>query len=716
MRKRLSVLLCAVMTIALLVGVMPATVALAAGDPVIARLTTVGDPVVIGNTVTVTVSLSANEDVTNLSVMPILTGMYVAETDVPTNLSAGNTKECTIAMNINPYLEPRAYSVPLRLYYTRGTESSYVDFSNITVVKTSAVPAPDNGTSDPDVETNDKTAVILDPTVNSPVLTGKPGETVRMTLNLFNRSALTISEVQVTPVVSTDVEKYPFVIQSNNNTRHLGNMLASGKGRVSFDFTVSDKATNGTKVLSFTVSYVENKRYYEFPIEAYINITGASSNADDQEDPTVPLVLAGKNEAGKAVTTPTGDAGDKVTVTLPIKNRSGSNITDIEIYPSMSADVNQFPFEIQSASYDRRISSLKAGQTKDVTYSFKLAEKATSGVKAVKYSVIYRDAAGASHQIELTSYVNVRKGYTEANSNGPVGPNGELLVVQPKLIITSYNLPEKIYAGEEFDLTLTLKNASDVDPIKNLKCTFKDEGGKILPAQGGSNTLFIRALSPGEETTQTIRFQSAPDIESKSHSMGITFEYNNGSVNAFTSNETVSIPVKQMMRVSVDEPRIYVEGTTVNNPFNATLNIYNKGKSVLYNVTLKLESEGETMRLEEGFYGGNLQPGSSTTADINIIPSASGDLFGKFIVQYEDEYGEVYTTEKEFTAYIMEEMTYDEPVYDPSMDPGMMEPQNTGMSTGLKIGIGVAAAAVLVALIVLLRRHAKKKREKELAE
>ena len=108
--------------------------------------------------------------------------------------------------------------------------------------------------------------------------------------------------------------------------------------------------------------------------------------------------------------------------------------------------------------------------------------------------------------------------------------------------------------------------------------------------------------------------------------------------------------------------------------------------------------------------------GSSTTADINIIPTASGDLFGKFLVQYEDEYGEVYTTEKEFTAYVMEEMSYDEPVYDPSMDAGMMEPQNTGMSTGLKIGIGAAAAVVLVALIVLLRRHAKKKREKELAE
>ena len=713
-KKRCAALLCAVLTLTLLAGLLPASVALAANDPIVARLTTVGDPVVIGNSLTVTVNLSANEDVTNLSVMPVMTGLYITETDVPSKLSAGNSKECTISMNINPYLEPRAYAAPLRVYYTVGTESKYLDFATITVVKTSAVPATDNGNnSDDNYESNDKSALILDPTVNSPVLSGKPGQTVRMTLSLFNRSALTISDVQVTPVVSTDVEKYPFVIQSNNNTRELGNLLPSGRSKASFDFLISDKATNGTKVVTFKVSYVENKKYCEYTIDAYLTVTGASSKPTE-EDTSAALLLAGKNEAGKTVTTPTGDAGDTVTVTLPIKNRTGYTISNIEIYPEMSADVSQFPFEIQSVSYDRSISSLKAGQTKDVKYSFKLAEKVTSGVKAIKYSVIYRDSDGASHQMQLTSYVNVRKGYTESNGNGQTDANGNPLVVQPKIIITSYNLPEKIYAGEEFDLTLTLKNASDSDPIKNLKCTFKDEGGKILPAQGGSNTLFIRALAPGEETTQTIRFQSAPDIESKSHSMGITFEYNNGSVNAFTSNETVSIPVKQQMRVTVDEPRIYVDGTTVNNPFNATINIYNKGKSTLYNVTLKLESTGDTMRLEEGFYGGNIQSGSSTVADVNVIPTSAGDLSGKFIVQYEDEYGEVYTTEKEFTAYVMEEPSYDD--FEPVIDPGMMEPENTGMSTGLKIGIGAAAAVVLIAAILLLRKRAKKKREKELSE
>lgn len=608
-------------------------------------------------------------------------------------------------------------TIDFTIKYKESGAAKTDEYESVQVLKTTSAPVyvpedPDDG-----AVSNDLSAIILNPLVTNPVVKGKPGERVRLTLDLYNRSALMLSNVQVWPKVSTNAEEYPFEITNNNMTRYIGSLSSAKSTVVNFDFTISDKATNGTKIVTFTAGYTENGKYYEYPVTVYLTVHGAKDTTGDPEDPTTPLVLAGKDSAGKTVNTPTGDIGDTVTVLLPIKNRSDKTITNIEIYPQLSADVNAFPFEIGSVSYDRTVSSLKAGATADVKYSLKIAGKATSGVKAVKYSVIYRDADGVSHQIELTSYINIRKGYVDSTA---LPPDKDTLVVQPKLLITAYDMPNPLYAGEEFTLTFTLLNASDVDTVKNLKLTF-DSDGAILPARGGSSSLFVGTLKPGESATESITFQAAADAASKAHLLNVTMDYNNASVNSFTSKEVLTIPIKQQMRVTVDEPVIYVEGASVNMPFYANVTFYNKGKSQLYNVTLKLKSENDTMRLEEGYYGGNMASGSSSSAEVSIIPLQSGDLFGTFVISYEDEEGTVYELEKEFTVYIQEPIDYSGGGTVDGGDMGVYEPLpggDMGGSSGFPewawYVIGVAGAAGIAALVIVLKKRAKAKREKEL--
>ncbi|MGI6192582.1 MAG: COG1361 S-layer family protein [Christensenellales bacterium] len=708
MRRKISLALTALLLFACLAPVT----ALAAGT-VVTLLST--NPPVYGNAATVTFRIDTDSELTNVSLIAMINGFHVSSTTLPDTVPAGAAQDFTADVNISPFLAQGTYSLTLRLFYTKGGESSFADLESVTIQKTTPAQTYEPGKPDDDVTGNDLSAIILDPTKESPVVKGKPGERVRLTLNLYNRSALMISNTQVWPKVSTNVEEFPFEITSNNMTRYIGSMPTAGKNSVSFDFTISNKATNGTKIITFIAAYTENGKYYEYPVTVYLTVYGASG--DGSEDTTTPLVLAGKDSTGKTVNTPTGDAGNTITVILPIKNRSDKTITNIEIYPQLSADVNTFPFEIGSVSYDRIISSLKAGETADVKYSFKIASKATSGVKAVRYSVIYRDADGAPHQLELVSYVNIRKGYVDNN----VITDPDQLVVQPKLLITSYDMPNPLYAGSEFELTFTIKNASETDTVKNLKLTFKSDEGSILPSRGGSNTLFISTLKPGEESSQSITLQAAADASSKAHLLTVSMEYNNAGVNSFTSSEVLTIPIKQQMRVTVDEPVIYVEGATVNMPFYANVTFYNKGKSQLYNVTLKLKSENDTMRLEEGYYGGNMGSGSFNSAEVSIIPLASGDLFGTFVISFEDEEGTVYEIEKEFSVYIQEPMDYsggmnggDWGTYEPL--PGGMD--MGGSSAGLPEwawyvigGVGVAGIVVLVAV---LRKRAKAKREKEL--
>ena len=631
-----------------------------------------------------------------------------------TEIAAGSTEKFYATLGMATTLAAGTYDVSLRVYFYYGDnlQKYHYDIDRVTITKyTPSVNVPPQ-----DVELPDSSAVVIDPAVETGIPAGAPGEQVIITLPLANNSGQYLSNVTIWPEISTSVDSFPFEITSANMTQALGDLGLLGRRTVSFSFLIAEGVTNGLKTVPFKVGYYINGKYYEYSLNTYLNIVGAVTESPEGDD-TTPLVIVSKNSAGQAVSTPTGDAGDRVTVVLPIKNRSSSEITNIEIYPQLSSDPASFPFEIESTAYDRQISSLAAGATKDITYSFRLSDKATSGVKAVKYSVIYRDKDAAAKQIELTSYVNVRKGY--AGDGTAVGPDGEELVVQPKIIITSYQMSvEKVYAGDTFDLTMTIQNASDTDTVKNLKLTFSDEAGKILPAQGGSNTVFVRSLAPAATADVSISLQTTPDAESKAHPLTVKFDYNNAGVNTFTSTESLSIPVNQELRVTMDEPQIYVDGATVGASFYGSVNIYNRGKSQVYNVSLKLESENDSMRLEQGYYGGNMQPGASSMADISIIPLQSGDLVGNLVVQFEDEYGEVYEVKKEFTAYVQEPFVPDDSMNEFPIDGGGLSPEDGmgggGLSTGAIIGIVAGAVAVVAVVTVIIVKKKRARREREL--
>ena len=708
MRKKLSIAIAAI-----LLAMCLAPSAALAQDAVIAL---VGDsPAVLGNSAQVQVKVHAPTELTNVSMLCTGMNFYFQDNEMGSTIPAGTDTIYNADLSISPYLPAGSYSVNVVVFYTENGKSKQVNLGPLRIVKsTPAIDSSGNISGDENIQSNDMSAVILNPLEESPVVSGKPGDKVKIKLNLYNRSALMLSSVQITPKVSTNPEEYPFSITDSGLTRHIGSMYSGKKTTVTFDMTVAPNATNGTKTITFTVGYIENGKYLEYPITVYFNVVGAAASGEDAGEP---LIIASKDASGKTVTTPTGDVGDTISLKLPLKNRSGGTVTNVEVYPQLSADVSSFPFVIGEVSYDRTISSIKAGETVDVSYSFKIASKATSGVKAVKFSVIYRDATGVAHQTELTSYVNIRKGYTEPEGTIPgVTPP----VVQPKIMIASYEAPNPLYAGDEFVLSLNVKNPTTDEEVKNLKLTFSNSDGAILPAEGGSNTLFITKLAPGEEETVQIPLQASADAEAKSHVITIASQYNNANGNAFESSDTISLPVKQRMRVTMNDPVIYVDGATVGTPFYGSVTFFNKGKSQLYNVSMKLESEGDTMRFEEGYYGGNMQSGAQSSADFSIIPSQAGDLFGTLVLTYEDAEGEVYELRKDFSVYIQDTSS----MGDPGMDGGMIMPDDGmypvdgdmgGDSGGFPTWAWFAIGGVVVlALVIVLVKVKKAKREKEL--
>lgn len=51
---------------------------------------------------------------------------------------------------------------------------------------------------------------------------------------------------------------------------------------------------------------------------------------------------------------------------------------------------------------------------------------------------------------------------------------------------------------------------------------------KLVPASGGSNTLYIKKIAKGDSVTEVISLQTAPDTEAKAYTLGLDFSYEGG--------------------------------------------------------------------------------------------------------------------------------------------------------------------------------------------
>ncbi len=433
------------------------------------------------------------------------------------------------------------------------------------------------------------------------------------------------------------------------------------------------------------------------------------------EDATASLMLASVGQDGAVVPAPKGNAGERIKLRLPIFNRSVAPLSNILVTPQLSASLDAFPFEIEAVDYTVRLGDMRGGEIRELAYDLKLSKNVTSGVKEVKFNAIYyNNIKGGYETATVSVFVTVVKGAAGVQTD----EEGKLVVSIPKLTIEAYSIkPEnaedeasaRLFAGEAFSLELTLRNNSLDEAVENIQLTLENEAGIILPVEGGSNTVFIRRIGAGESAQKTMKFQSAPDAESKAHTLSAKFGYESAkSHKSFAATETITLPISQRIRVRIDDPVTYGDAYE-NQPSPVYFNLYNMGKSSLYNCMVNIEGDG--LRMEEGFFGGNVGPGSTMRADFNIIPSIGGEIEAKVVITYEDVYGVETRVEKPFPLFVQEEFKpgLDEDIFNPMPEKPL---PSRGISPLLIVGAGVLAAGGTATGLILKRRR-RRRRELE---
>lgn len=286
-------------------------------------------------------------------------------------------------------------------------------------------------------------------------------------------------------------------------------------------------------------------------------------------------------------------------------------------------------------------------------------DKDSENNKSQETSLIFEDIDKS-----FTVYLTIKDGkdpnYVEVEPEPEAEPEPR---PQPKIIIDEYEInPGVVMAGEEFVVKLSLKNTEKVWSAKNIKVSFAGESDDILPASK-TNSFFIDDIPKESFHKLVLEMRARTEAEAKPQKILITIEYEDSERRSYTVNEEILLEVRQPLRLEMDE--INIPSTVyAGDSLPITTNIFNMGRSSLYNVRCQLKVPG--LIPEGSAYLGKMEPGSFKSAEIYTfvgtidmteesnkkITEKYGFTEGLMTVSYEDEYGEEHIKTLEFSTII----------------------------------------------------------------
>ncbi len=472
------------------------------------------------------------------------------------------------------------------------------------------------------------------------------------------------------------------------------------------------------EIQKYALEEIDNRKVEWTPagLEEFVNKTKSrmekydNSNAPaDDTEPTLPAPTDYVQVGGNWVT-PVATYSQRVNVVLPIVNMAKEDATDVIVTPVLDTDPENWPFDIEQSSYTVKLDRL-AGENvngdamerrQEITWNFRTRKDVTSGYKKIAFNVQYTNSAGEQVNTTLNTYVK---------AVGAPGSGTGDTTSTPRLIVTGFDTdPEQVRAGDNFTLTVHMKNTAKRTAVSNVEFTLKaaTEGKDadavyeaFLPV-AGSSTIYVESIPAGGTTDLVIDMKAKADLAQKPYVLNIDMKYEDEKLKEFTASSSVSIPVYQEARYEISEPEVMPSSIDVGSESNVMFSIYNTGKTTLYNVSVRFE--GDSVSGGEAFVG-NIQSGGTGNVDTMLtgVAPTTDDGIIKAIISFEDNETNKTEVEKELTLYVSE------PVYD-DMDMNdfdMSDDTKSGFPIWAKLLLVLVVIAAVVAAVIIVKKKKK---------
>jgi len=416
----------------------------------------------------------------------------------------------------------------------------------------------------------------------------------------------------------------------------------------------------------------------------------------------------------------------KVHIRLPLVASSALLNDMITVTPNLG-DPATSPFVFTNLEKTVKLAehAVNGGEKKVSSYlidlTLPLDANRVNGRYPLLFHVKYATADGTQYEQTFTLHVTIsdRKDPNPSPTPVPTPEPTPKPIPQPKVIVSQYEVtPETVTAGEEFDVSFTLKNTSDRVNVQNLKITLKPEGTDLIMAEQ-SNTRYLKSLGKGKSKKFSFHMKARQDAQPKPQKLIISLEYEDDKATAISGSEEMTVQVKQPIRIEFDSPNIPAS-VNAGDTFPINLNVFNMGRGMINNVMCKVEAPG--LIPEGNSFLGHMEPGSSKTAEIFVFvgtknmsssdegetteTDADGEKYGKvsgiILVSYEDEFGQEYKEEIPFDTNINPPV-----VPEPSPEPEEEQPKASQWWVSI-----VIAGLIIVGLTVGIVWKQKKQRER----
>lgn len=332
---------------------------------------------------------------------------------------------------------------------------------------------------------------------------------------------------------------------------------------------------------------------------------------------------------------------------ISITNQSQvTNVRNIKLTVSESSG-SILPWKIDSVY----VAALGKGATTMCELTMKASEDVAASYCNVQVSMEYEDYEGQSYSSSDTLILSVKnqKKVTADTS-------------QPLLMVTDYSINGIPGKDKFFTLSLVISNKSTTKDVKNVKVTFSDGSGIIVPADVSSG--FISSIPKNSTSTWTISLKAASANEGGTCMSSISMEYETPDGEKLSSSDSVVISMfkKEASTADASQPRLMVIAYSVESGFispdekrNLSVTIKNTNeKKAVKNIKISIaDTTGELKPEGTGsFFVSSIDAGESYTWTTGIAAThsaATGEHSVTFSTEYEDESGAPYSTSDTFS-------------------------------------------------------------------
>lgn len=624
---------------------------------------------------------------------------FVDDTNYLTALGGNTTKSMKLKLTVSDSAKAGVYPITILNTYRSNNDEEFTTESTLQV-------RIDNKIGNPNLSIS-KFSSSKDKI--------SKGEAFTVSAVLENSSAVSAKDV----TISIDgLKPTEIFLQSSTNIFDFPTFGANASNEIKINLISSTKIKAGSYPLTLKLLYLddENKEYKK-EYTYYVNISDESTTDDDKTEVQI-IKISNPSE--------TITVGSNFSMTLDVKNLSTQDAKNIKITALPSGEGAVVP----KSSSIQQINLLKAGETKQLTYTFSPTSLSKSQNYTIGFTLEYETGLlkedGTKEIITTTQHQGVNVKNPEADKLAePTKSPEELKIEIPKIIIKKYaSTPMIVQAGKEFDLSMTFLNTNSTKPIRNVKVYLTAEEttekkGNVFSPVNSSNTFFIDSISPKGEITKDLRFFTVPDASPKTYTILVNFEYQDDKNNEYKSSEIVGINVKQITKLDVSALNLPTEAF-VNEQTFISFQFFNTGKVPLSNLMVKLSGDFQT---ENGStYFGSFTESQQEYFEASLIPNNVGVLEGKILITYEDDSGEKIETPIEFSLNVTESnmgmpegmmIGPDGEIIDPNQPPPK---QGFDIMSIVKNPYVYVGLAVVIFAVVFIVRKIKKKRRANLDE